>query len=88
MGDRDATREAREMHDSYTAKKIVALVQEIEALRAEKKRLLEHFGYILDYSAGWDEKGCIGPKPPHSWETVARTALDIARHVVVCEQIP
>ena len=34
---------------------------------------------IVDLSAGWDQDGSTGPRPPLSWETVARMAMDYAR---------
>ena len=33
------------------------------------------------FSAGYDEHGCIGLKEPHSWESCARVALDLAHQV-------
>lgn len=68
----NATIDARREHDEYTTKKLIALAQEIDVLR-------RHLQYIVEYSAGWDEKGSTGPKPPHSWETVGRVALDLAK---------
>lgn len=45
-------------------------------------RMVEAFKFIADLSAGWDADGSLGPKPPLSWETVARISLDVARSMV------
>ena len=37
---------------------------------------------IAALSVGWDEDGSTGPKPPLSWETVARMAMDYARAAI------
>ena len=34
---------------------------------------------IVALASGWDKHGALGPRPPLSWETVARMAMDYAR---------
>ena len=41
--------------------------------------LRDKLQHIVGLSAGWDGEGSLGPREPHSWETVARMAMDLAR---------
>jgi hypothetical protein len=52
---------------------------QIDALLRERADLLQTLRYIVQLSAGWDADGSVGPRPPLSWETVARMSMDIAR---------
>lgn len=56
------------------------------ARRPGKREMQEEIAYtrkmlqaIVALSSGWDEHGSLGPRPPLSWETVGRMAMDYAR---------
>ena len=37
---------------------------------------------IVSLAEGWDEDGATGPKPPLSWESIARMAMDYAQDAI------
>lgn len=43
------------------------------------EELVQALTHIASLSAGWDADGSLGPKPPLSWESVARLSMDLAR---------
>ena len=49
----------------------------------ELARLREALASIFGLSVGWDADGSLGPKPPLSWESVARIAMDVARNALI-----
>jgi len=54
-------------------------MSDIQTLRAEREALKDILRDIVSLSAGWDANGSTGPRPPLSWEDVARFAMDMAR---------
>lgn len=63
-------------------KNVGTLIERATRAEAEVERLRKAMRNIVDLSAGYDEGGSLGPKPPWSWETVARMAMDFARAAI------
>lgn len=76
--------------------------REIDQLRAQLKAAEEQLQFekrqaerdrpalerIVNLSAGWDADGSLGPRSPLSWESVARIAMDYAKHALAHSAAP
>ncbi|HEX8030309.1 MAG TPA: hypothetical protein VF491_17665 [Vicinamibacterales bacterium] len=74
----DACESARDQRDSLQ-RELDQVRSRLTAVEQESERKDQILGEIVGLSFGFDEDGSLGPRPPLSWETVARVALDLAR---------